>query len=133
MPALIYPYPSQSTKKNGNQQIDYYQGLQSDFYLGKDTYKYAYQNSVRKCIKNEAPHVSDSDNVGEGGMVHPLPMDLKDYTYVGKKVVGGKIILRFGKKVVGGKFWIWSLSGTVVVGRCKCYWLICVSPGGIFI
>ncbi|CAD7941096.1 unnamed protein product [Amoebophrya sp. A25] len=84
------------------EQVDYYQGLQTDYYNANGKYKYVFQNNKRACLHNEAPHDDDRipnkeakevmeklGNKDDGSLIHPFPVDLKSYTHEGPAVYQG--------------------------------------------
>ncbi|CAD7940484.1 unnamed protein product [Amoebophrya sp. A120] len=65
------------------EQIDYYQGLETDYFDKSGKYKYVFKNNERACLHNEPPHQ------GPAQLVHPFPLDLKTYKHEGSVIFHG--------------------------------------------
>lgn len=90
LPYANIDIPMTFSVSKGKERIEYYQGLQSDYYVNGGKYKYAFQNSVRKCMKNEAPHAEEDMTY-----IHPFPTSCSDYKYVGTDMVNGVVCEKY--------------------------------------
>lgn len=83
---LVIPMKVTSDASKSAQKVSYYQGLQEEFLIEKDRYKYVYKNGERFCMKNEGPH--DMINKTESVGVSILP-DLSQYEKQENALVNG--------------------------------------------